>query len=97
MFSRDRWHALRVSSKALETELLHQCQRFRNSHKKDFEDPDNKIHPAINFLVEELRKIYLKTHGFELIDRVKLIQERNDQLMQELQPYFPEPIISSKM
>ena len=97
MFSRDRWHALRVSSKALETELIHQCERFRNeSHqeKKNFEDT---THPAINFLVEELRKIYLKTHGFELIDRVKLIQERNDQLMQELQPYFPEPIISAEM
>ena len=65
-----------------------------HQEKKNFEDT---THPAINFLVEELRKIYLKTHGFELIDRVKLIQERNDQLMQELQPYFPEPIISAEM
>ena len=97
MFSRDRWHALRVSSKALETELLHQCQRFRNGTKKDNLNLEGDIHPAINFLVEELRKIYLKTHGFELIDRVKLIQERNDQLMQELQPFYPEPIISAKM
>ena len=31
MFPRDRWHALRVSSKALETELLFQCQHFRNN------------------------------------------------------------------
>ena len=54
-------------------------------------------HPGVRFLVEELRKIYLKTHGFELIDRVKLVQERNDQLMEELQPFFPEPIISEKM
>ncbi|MDP6331904.1 MAG: hypothetical protein QF788_02365, partial [SAR324 cluster bacterium] len=30
MFSRDRWHALRISSKALEIEVLHQCQRFRD-------------------------------------------------------------------
>jgi len=97
MFSRDRWHALRVSSKALETELLHQCQHFRNGTKNDHENLEGGVHPAINFLVEELRKIYLKTHGFELIDRVKLIQERNDQLMQELQPFFPEPIITAKM
>ena len=33
----------------------------------------------------------------KLIERVKLIQQRNDQLMQELQPYFPEPIISAEM
>lgn len=97
MFSRDRWHALRVSSKALETELLHKCQRFRKGTQQDHENLEGDVHPAINFLVEELRKIYLKTHGFELIDRVKLIQERNDQLMQELQPFFPEPIISAKM
>ena len=97
MFSRDRWHALRVSSKALETELIHQCEHFRNAGTQGEPNIGGEAHPAINFLVEELRKIYLKTHGFELIDRVKLIQERNDQLMQELQPYFPEPIISAEM
>ncbi len=97
MFPRDRWHALRISSKALETELLYQCQHFRKETIQDSENLEDDVHPAINFLVEELRKIYLKTHGFELIDRVKLIQERNDQLMQELQPFFPEPIISAKM
>jgi len=97
MFSRDRWHALRISSKALETELLHQCDNFRNCTKEDHKNIKEETHPGVKFLVEELRKIYLKTHGFELIDRVKLVQERNDQLMQELQPYFPEPIISEKM
>jgi len=97
MFSRDRWHALRISSKALETELLHQCDNFRNGTKQDQKFTGEETHPGVKFLVEELRKIYLKTHGFELIDRVKLVQERNDQLMQELQPYFPEPIITAKM
>ncbi len=97
MFSRDRWHALRVSSKALEVEVLHQCQRFRNESEHDSEEDQNETHPGVRFLVEELRKIYLKTHGFELIERVKLVQERNDQLMQELQPFFPEPIISAEM
>ena len=97
MFPRDRWHALRVGSKALEVEVLHQCQRFRNVTKHDLEEIKEATHPGVKFLVEELRKIYLKTHGFELIKRVKLVQERNDQLMQELQPYFPEPIISAKM
>jgi len=97
MFLRDRWHALRVSSKALEVEVLHQCRRFRNGKKQKPEEIKEATHPGVIFLVEELRKIYLKTHGFELIKRVKLVQERNDQLMQELQPYFPEPIISSKM
>ena len=97
MFPRDRWHALRVGSKALEVEVLHQCQRFRNGTKQDPEEIKEATHPGVKFLVEELRKIYLKTHGFELIKRVKLVQERNDQLMQELQPYFPEPIISAKM
>ena len=97
MFSRDRWHALRLSSKALEVEVLHQCQRFRAGTKQDPEELKDDSHPGVKFLVEELRKIYLKTHGFELIKRVKLVQERNDQLMQELQPYFPEPIISAKM
>ena len=97
MFSRDRWHALRISSKALETELLHQCDSFRNGNRQINKNMEEDTHPGVKFLVEELRKIYLKTHGFELIDRVKLVQERNDQLMQELQPYFPEPIISEKM
>ena len=97
MFSRDRWHALRLSSKALEVEVLHQCQRFRAGTKQDPEELKDDSHPGVKFLVEELRKIYLKTHGFELIKRVKLVQERNDQLMQELQPYFPEPIISAEM
>ena len=97
MFSRDRWHALRMSSKALEVEVLHQCQRFRAGTKQDPEELKDDSHPGVKFLVEELRKIYLKTHGFELIKRVKLVQERNDQLMQELQPHFPEPIISAEM
>ena len=88
---------MRVGSKALEVEVLHQCQRFRNGTKQDPEEIKEATHPGVKFLVEELRKIYLKTHGFELIKRVKLVQERNDQLMQELQPYFPEPIISAKM
>ena len=96
MFLRDRWHALRISSKALEIEILHQCQRYRDGSIDDQESTD-ETHPGVIFLVEELRKIYLKTHGFELIERVKLVQERNDQLMQELQPYFPEPIISAEM
>ena len=97
MFSRDRWHALRISSKALEIEVLHQCQRFRDGTMQEAEDLNDETHPGVKFLVEELRKIYLKTHGFELIERVKLVQQRNDQLMQELQPYFPEPIISAEM
>ena len=97
MFSRDRWHALRISSKALEIEVLHQCQRFRDGIMQEEEDLNNETHPVVKFLVEELRKIYLKTHGFELIERVKLVQHRNDQLIQELQPYFTEPIISEEM
>ena len=97
MFSRDRWHALRISSKALEIEVLHQCQRFRDGIMQEEEDLNNETHPVVKFLVEELRKIYLKTHGFELIERVKLVQQRNDQLIQELQPYFTEPIISEEM
>jgi hypothetical protein len=97
MFSRDRWHALRISSKALEIEVLHQCQRFRAGTMQEAEHLKDETHPVVKFLVEELRKIYLKTHGFELIERVKLVQQRNDQLMQELQPYFPEPIISAEM
>ena len=97
MFSRDRWHALRISSKALEIELLHQCQSFREGTIQEVENLKDETHPGVKFLVEELRKIYHKTHGFELIERVKLVQQRNDQLMQELQPYFPEPIVSAKM
>ena len=97
MFLRDRWHALRLGSKALEVEVLHQCDRFRNVTRQKPKEINEATHPGVKFLVEELRKIYLKTHGFELIKRVKLVQERNSQLMKELQPYFPEPIISAKM
>ena len=97
MFARDRWHALRISSKAIEIEILHQCKHFRDGRKTDDTNTEEEPHPGVKFLVEELRKIYLKTYGFELIERVKLIQERNDQLMQDLQPYFPEPIISAEM
>ena len=97
MFSRDRWHALRISSKALEIEVLRQCQSFREEMMREGEELKDETHPGVKFLVEELRKIYLKTHGFELIEKVKLVQQRNDQLMQELQPYFPEPIVSAEM
>ncbi len=97
MFSRENWHALRVSTKALEIEILRQCDHFRGGKTKKELNSNDEIHPGIKFLVEELRKIYLKTHGFELIERVKLVQKRNDQLMQELQPYFPEPIISEEI
>ena len=97
MFSRERWHALRVSTKALEVEILRQSEHFRAGKITKQENSNSKIHAGVKFLVEELRKIYLKTHGFELIERVKLVQKRNDQLMQELQPYFPEPIISEEI
>ena len=97
MFSREHWHALRVSTKALEVEILRQCEHFRGGEKNRQENSNGEAHAGVRFLVEELRKIYLKTHGFELIERVKLVQKRNDQLMQELQPYFPEPIISEEI
>ena len=97
MFSREHWHALRVSTKALEVEILRQCEHFRGVKIKRQENSNGETHAGVKFLVEELRKIYLKTHGFELIERVKLVQKRNDQLMQELQPYFPEPIISEEI
>ncbi len=97
MFSREHWHALRVSTKALELEILRQCEHFSVGKINKQENSNSETHVGVKFLVEELRKIYLKTHGFELIDRVKLIQKRNDQLMQELQPYFPEPIISEEI
>ena len=97
MFSREHWHALRVSTKALEVEILRQCQHFRGGRINKQENSNGETHPGVKFLVEELRKIYLKTHGFELIERVKLVQKRNDQLMRELQPYFPEPIISEEI
>ena len=97
MFSREHWHALRVSTKALEVEILRQCEHFRGGKINRQENSNSETHAGVKFLVEELRKIYLKTHGFELIERVKLVQKRNDQLMQELQPYFPEPIISEEI
>ena len=97
MFSRENWHALRVSTRALEVEILRQSEYFRGEKKHTQENSNNKNHTGIKFLVEELRKIYLKTHGFELIERVKLVQKRNDQLIQELQPYFPEQIISEEI
>ena len=97
MFSREHWHALRVSTKALEVEILRQCEHFRGGKINRQENSNGETHAGVKFLVEELRKIYLKTHGFELIERVKLVQKRNDQLMQELQPYFPEPIISEEI
>ena len=97
MFSREHWHALRVSTKALEVEILRQCEHFRGGKINRQENSNGEAHAGVRFLVEELRKIYLKTHGFELIERVKLVQKRNDQLMQELQPYFPEPIISEEI
>ena len=53
MFSRDRWHALRLSSKAFEVEVLHQCQRFRAGTKQDPEELKDTSHPVVKFLVEE--------------------------------------------
>ncbi len=97
MFSREAWHALRVSTKAIEVEILRQCEHFRGGKINRENNYNVETHAGVKFLVEELRKIYLKTHGFELIERVKLVQKRNDQLMQELQPYFPEPIISEEI
>lgn len=52
---------------------------------------------GIEYLVDQLRDIYVQTQGFELLEKVKLVQERNTQLIAELQQVYPEPIITASL
>ncbi len=91
MFQRDQWLAMRISAGMMEQELKVRCGAILGNQAEPGQ------HPGIGYLVEELRKLYMETQGFELLEKVKLIQERNTQLIRELQPLFPEPIISAEM
>ena len=89
MFQRERWHALRTTTGLLEVEL--QQQSSEGSRKnQDFQ-------MGIEYLVDQLRDIYVQTQGFELLEKVKLVQERNTQLIAELQQVYPEPIITASL
>ncbi len=89
MFQRERWHALRTTTGLLEVEL--QQQSSEGSMKsQDFQ-------MGIEYLVNQLQDIYVQTQGFELLEKVKLVQERNTQLIAELQQVYPEPIITASL
>ena len=86
VFRRDHWLVQRLIVRMLNVEL-----RLRTLQKS--EDDDGK-HPGVKFLVGELRRVFQHTQGFELLDKIKLIQQRNAQLIQELEPAFGEAIVT---
>jgi len=86
VFRRDHWLVQRLSARMLEVELRHRTL-------PPAEDDDGK-HPGVKFLVGELRRVFQRTQGFELLDKIKLIQQRNAQLIRELEPAFGEPIVT---
>ena len=47
--------------------------------------------------MNQLQDIYVQTQGFELLEKVKLVQERNTQLIVEIQLVYPEPIITASL
>ncbi len=92
LFRRDQWLALRQMGIVLEAELR---QRTASYQKTPL--PPGFPHPALRHLVQELQQIFLRTQGFELLEKVQLVQQRNAQLIEEVQSLFPEPIISESM
>lgn len=89
LFRRDQWLALGQIGIFLDAELRQRCARYLKEPP-----PPGLPHPAVRLLVQELQQIYLRTQGFELLEKIQLVQQRNAQLIQELQALFPEPIIS---
>ncbi len=92
LFRRDQWLALRQMGIVLEAEL-----RQRTADYQKTPPLPGFPHPALRHLVQELQQIFLRTQGFELLEKVQLIQQRNAQLIEEIQSLFPEPIISESM
>lgn len=86
VFRRDHWLVQRLVSRMLEVEL-----RQRTLPKSE---EDDEKHPGVKFLVGELRRVFQRTQGFELLDKIKLIQQRNTQFIQELEPAFGESIVT---
>lgn len=86
VFRRDHWLVQRLIVRILEVEL-----RLRTLPKSE---EDDGRHPGVKFLVGELRRVFQRTQGFELLDKIKLIQQRNAQLIQELEPAFGEAIVT---
>ena len=89
MFQRERWHALRITTGLLEVELQQQTSKGPKE--------SSESHDGVEYLVEQLRDIYVQTQGFELLEKVKMVQERNTQLIAELQQVYPEPIITADL
>ncbi len=93
-FNRVRWHVLRLSVKALILEI-----RYRGKRKQPLDSQDDvPDYPIFKILVEEVQNIYRRTEGFELLEKVKLVQRRNSQIAKILQPYYTEgPVLSESL
>ncbi|MGK5091625.1 hypothetical protein WDW89_06350 [Deltaproteobacteria bacterium TL4] len=97
MFNRLRWQVSLQCFKLLQAELTYQWQ-LNKAAEATQSDTEFTLHPVIPLLVEAVRDVYRRTQGFELLNKIKLVQQRNEQLIQQLQLFYgEEPIIFKEM
>lgn len=90
VFNRIQWHVYNVTIKVLAATLNHQWKTI-NAPESIKEE---KVHPVVKLMVDEVRQIDQQTAEFEIIERVKIIRQRNAQLIHQLTPFYGnEPII----
>ena len=87
MFQRERWHALRTTTGLLKW----------NSSNSPRKGPGKTGLPDGDRVPGESVAGHLRPDpGFELLEKVELVQERNTQLMRNYTVY-PEPIITASL
>ncbi|MBF0238983.1 MAG: hypothetical protein HQM12_14875 [SAR324 cluster bacterium] len=86
VFNRNQWYAAGYARVILNAHLERQTGA-----------PVDQAQAIMPLLVEGVRHLYFATEGFELLNKVKIIQRRNMQLVQQLQQFYTlEPIIQKK-
>ncbi len=89
-FNRTGWAVAQLSFKALVTEL-----QFRKKKKVSFLDQSHMPdYPIFQLLIKEVQELAENMESFELLEKIQLAQKRNEQLAQQLQPFYGvEPIL----
>lgn len=92
-FNRAAWHVLQTGFKALVSELS-----FRAKHNKTVSTIEDVVeYPLLPLLVREIRTLADAAQGFELLEKVKIVQSRNKQLALRLQFLYGEtPVLPEK-
>lgn len=92
-FNREGWQVVQISFKVLMTELA-----FRAKNKTTEITPEEIAdYPIFPILINQIQEIEERAQGFELLEKVKLVQARYKQLAQTLQFFYGDsPILPEK-